>query len=132
MTDTPTTSSLVDPRRVEKRAIGCASERTRVELLNRFTLPDCHVDTAEDDSYNGLERSRSTAAREDDGDGILEAYINTPEGMWTGLRNYLRQFRGVHKNYLSGYIALHECSINLKPISRTFIAALVKVHSFNS
>ena len=36
-------------------------------------------------------------ARDDDGDGIREVHCNTMEGIWTGLRNFLRPFRGVHK-----------------------------------
>jgi transposase len=36
-------------------------------------------------------------ARDDDGDGIREVHDNTLEGMWTGLRNHLRTFRGVNK-----------------------------------
>jgi hypothetical protein len=41
---------------------------------------------------------------------------------------YLRVFRGVHKDYLSGYVALHEFRINLKAVSELFVAALVTVH----
>jgi hypothetical protein len=66
------------------------------------------------------------------GDGIREVHTNSAEGMWTGLRNFLRSFRGVHKKYLSGYVAVHECRVNLKRISSTFISPLVKVHSFDS
>jgi hypothetical protein len=40
-------------------------------------------------------------ARDDDGDGFCEAHCNTQEGIWTGLRNFLRPFRGVHKKYLA-------------------------------
>ena len=112
---------------------------TLEEHVHSFTLPDCHVYTDEYDSYNGIERSRSTVAhgvkewaRDDDGDGVREVHTNTAEGMWTGLRNFLRPFRGVHKKYLSGYVAVHECRINLKRVSPDFISALVKVHSFNS
>ena len=36
-------------------------------------------------------------ARDDDGDGVREVHRNTPEGLWTGLRNSLRPFRGVNK-----------------------------------
>jgi len=36
-------------------------------------------------------------ARDDDGDGIREVHVNTIEGLWTGLRNFLRPFRGVSK-----------------------------------
>ena len=71
-------------------------------------------------------------ARDDAGDGIREVHTHTAEGMWTSLRNFLRSFRGVHKKYLSGYVAVHECRLNLKRISPTFSSALVKVHSFNS
>jgi hypothetical protein len=39
-------------------------------------------------------------ARDDDGDGIREVHGNTMEGIWTGLRNFLRPFRGVSKWYL--------------------------------
>ena len=111
---------------------------TLEEHVPRFTLPGCQVYTDEYDSYNGIERPRSMVAhgikewaRDDDGDGIREVHTNTTEGMWTGLRNFLRPFRGVHKRYLCGYVAVHECSVNLKRISFVFISALVKVHVFN-
>ena len=112
---------------------------TLEEHVQAFSLPDCPVYTDEYDSYHGIQRIRSAVAhglkawaRDDDGDGIREVHTNTAEGMWTGLRNFLPPFRSVHQKYLSGYVAVHECSINLKRISPAFIAALVKVHSFDS
>jgi transposase len=71
-------------------------------------------------------------ARDENGDGIREAHINTTEGMLAGVRTFLRPFRGVHKRYLSGYIAICEFSINLKRISPAFLSALVRLHSFQS
>ena len=107
--------------------------------VHQFTWPDCHIYTDEYASYNGIARTRSTVshgikewARDDDGDGINEVHTNSAEGMWTGLRNFLRPFRRVHKRYLCGYVAVYECQVNLKRISPAFISALVKVHSFNS
>jgi hypothetical protein len=47
------------------------------------------------------------------------------EGMWTLVRNFMRLFRGVHKKYLSGYLAICEFHINLKRITSDFVAALV-------
>jgi transposase len=38
-------------------------------------------------------------ARDDDGDGVREVHCNTLEGLWTGMRNFLRLFRGVSKKY---------------------------------
>lgn len=53
-------------------------------------------------------------ARDDDGDGIREVHNNTLEGTWTGLRNFLRPFRGVHKKYLDQYAAMFEWANNVK------------------
>jgi hypothetical protein len=47
-------------------------------------------------------------ARDDDGDGIREVHVNTREGLWTGLRNFLRPFRGVNKVDLYQYVAMFE------------------------
>jgi transposase-like protein len=49
--------------------------------------------------------------------------------MWTDVRNYLRPFKGIHKDYLSGYVTMAEFRKNLKRISPIFIAALVALHS---
>jgi transposase-like protein len=55
--------------------------------------------------------------------------VNTIEGLWTTLRNFLRSFRGVHKKYLAGYVAMCEFAINLKRITPAFISSLVAMHS---
>jgi transposase len=57
-------------------------------------------------------------ARDDDGDAIREVHCNALEGIWTGLRNFLRPFRGVHKEYLSLYVAMFEWAHNLKRVTR--------------
>lgn len=105
--------------------------------VERFTAAGTHVYTDEYASYNSIERARSTVAhgihewaRDDDGDGIREVHTNTIEGMWAGLRTFLRPFRGVSKHFLSGYVAIHEFAVNLHRISVAFIAALVRLHSF--
>ena len=68
-------------------------------------------------------------ARDEDGDGVREVHINSIEGLWTSVRNFLRPFRGVHKRYLKFYIAVCEHRINRKVISPNFIAQLVTVHN---
>ena len=67
-------------------------------------------------------------ARDDNGDGIREVHVNSNEGGWTGLRNFLRPFRGVHKKYLSGYVAIHEFAVNHKAVSPAFISTIVRPH----
>ena len=88
---------------------------TLEEHVHHFTRPECHVYTDDYDSYNGIERRRSKVAhgikewaRDDDGNGIREVHTSTAEGMCTGLRNFLRPFRGVSKHYLDGYVAVYE------------------------
>ena len=64
-------------------------------------------------------------ARDDDGDGVREVHINTLEGLWTGLRNFLRPFRGVNKVYLEQYVRMFEWSYNLKAVTDKFLRVLV-------
>ena len=104
-------------------------------FVEKFTRPEATVYTDEYDSYNKLKRVRRTVchsqnewARDDDGDGIREVHVNSNEGGWTGLRNFLRPFRGVHKKYLSGYVAIHEFAVNHKAVSPEFVSAIVRSH----
>jgi transposase len=64
-------------------------------------------------------------ARDDDGDGIREVHCNTMEGTWTGLRNFLRPFRGVHEKYLALYVAMFEWEHNLKRVTPEFMRMLM-------
>ena len=68
-------------------------------------------------------------ARDEDGDGVREVHINSIEGLWTTVRNFLRPFRGVHKQYLKFYVAMCEHRINRKAISPDFIARLTVKHN---
>ncbi len=56
-------------------------------------------------------------ARDDDGDGVREVHDNTLEGIWTGLRNYLRPLRGVSKWCESQYVAMFQWGHNIKEIT---------------
>jgi hypothetical protein len=51
------------------------------------------------------------------GDGIREVHSNSIEGIWTGLRNFLRLFRGVNKEYLSQYTAVFEVGHDRKEVT---------------
>jgi transposase len=126
-----------DTGQVRLRVVKDTKGKTLREHVHHFTREGSHVYTDEYDSYNHILRSRSTVchsarewARDDDGDGIREVHTNTAEGMWTGLRNFLRPFRGVSKHFLSGYVAIYEFHVNLKRISCSFIANLVRTHYF--
>jgi transposase len=99
------------------------------------TRPGAMVYTDEWGGYGGLEalgRGHATVchadrewARDDDGDGVREVHDNTLEGLWTGLRNFLRLFRGVSKKYLHQYVAMFEWGYNVKRATPGFVWALL-------
>lgn len=64
--------------------------------------------------HAAVTHSAKEFARDDDGDGINEVHCNSCEGLWTGVRNFLRPFRGVNKIYLAQYIAIYENAFNFK------------------
>jgi transposase-like protein len=117
--------------RVEKHT----DKQTLVPQVHHYAATEATVYTDEWRAYERVERKHRTVshshkewARDDDGDGIREVHVNTIEGLWTTLRNFLRGFRGVHKKYLGGYVAMCEFAINLKRITPAFISSLVAMH----
>jgi transposase-like protein len=100
--------------------------------VHQFTDVCATVYTDEWQGYLGLNRHHDTVchgkrqwATDADGDGIREVHTNTIEGVWTTVRNFIRPFRGIHKKFLAGYIALCEFRINSKLITTDFISKLV-------
>jgi hypothetical protein len=99
------------------------------------TKPGAMVYTDEWGAYKSLPRygrghasvshNRGEYARDDDGDGVREVHCNTLEGIWTGLRNFLRQFRGVNKLYLDQYVIMFQWSHNLKAATDEYLRVLI-------
>lgn len=125
-----------DSGQVRLRVVKDTKGATLVTHVHRFTLVGSQVYTDENQSYNHIIRPHATVchsqsewARDDDGDGIREVHVNSTEGMWTDVRNFLRSFKGVHKRHLSGYVAMYEFRRNLKRISPAFISSLVALHT---
>jgi hypothetical protein len=58
---------------------------------------------------------------------VREVHCNTQEGIWTGLRNFLRPFRGVNKEYLHQYIAIFQWGDIIKRVNGTFIRSLLGI-----
>src|SRR3954467_10037684 len=112
---------------------------TAAELVDATVLPatkpGAMVYTDDWNGYNPLGRSgrghatvnhnRGEFARDDDGDGVREVHCNTLEGTWTGLRNFLRPFRGVNKVYLEQYVIMFEWAYNLKAVTDEFLRILL-------
>jgi transposase-like protein len=122
-------------KQVRLRVIQRTNAATLVDHVQRFTKRRATVYTDEWQGYNDLPRKQAMVkhrikewARDDDGDGIREVHTNSLEGRWTGLRNFLRPFRGVHKAHLSQYLALGEWTLNHKRLMPHHLAALVRPH----
>ncbi len=124
---------------VRLEVIRHADRRTLEDVVQRTTTEGTQFYTDEWPAYDHLpEMGRPLAqvchtpgrrewARDDDGDGIREVHNNTLEGIWTGLRNFLRTFRGVSKCYLNQYIAIFQWAHNLKTATDDFLRALLGV-----
>ena len=86
---------------VRLRVVPDTKQVTLRQHVEPFTGAGTHVYTDEYDSYNPVDRPRSTVAhghkewaRDDDGDGICKVHTNTMEGIWSGLRTFLHPFAG--------------------------------------
>ena len=107
---------------------------TLQEFVGRATVADATVYTDEWPGYGQLAatgRGHATVchtahewARDDDGDGVREVHNNTLEGLWTGLRNFLRPFRGVSKWFLDEYVGIFVWGHTLKTVTGEFLRAL--------
>lgn len=120
--------------RVVKRTTTTAALQRHVQT---FTSKRAYVYTDEWRGYAKVGRQHATVEHsryewvcDDDGDGVREMHTNTVKGMWTSVRNFLRPFRGVHKQYLSQYVAVCEFGLNLAHVSPEFLSKLVGKHSF--
>ncbi len=113
---------------------------TLLDVVDRATLEGASVYTDEWRGYGRLsemKRGHATVshadrqwARDGDGDGVREVHDNTLEGIWTGLRNFLRTFRGVSKHYLAQYVAMFQWGYNIKAATDNFLRAILGSSSF--
>lgn len=122
---------------IRLQVCGHSDRATLQPFVEAHTRADATVNTDEWRAYDQLSatgRAHPTVchmpgkrewARDDDGDGIREVHDNTMEGIWTGLRNFLRPFRGVSKWFLSQYVAIFEWTHNLKRVTTAFLRAMM-------
>ena len=126
-----------DSGRACLHVVGHSDRPTLEGLVQATTSPGATLNTDEWRAYGRvteLGRGHATVnhsagewARDDDGDGVREVHCNTMEGTWTGLRNFLRPFRGVSKWHLAGYVAIFEWANNLKRVTDDFLRLLLRL-----
>jgi transposase len=122
---------------VRLEVVAHSDRETLEDIVDRTTLEGTMAYTDEWRGYGRLpEMGRGHAtvshaarewARDDDGDGVREVHDNTLEGIWTGLRNYLRTFRGVSKHFLDQYVAMFQWSYNIKAVTDDFLRRLLGI-----
>src|SRR4051794_17611232 len=64
-------------------------------------------------------------ARDDDGDGSCEVPVNTLEGFWSLLRNWLRPHRGISQEKLPLYLGFFEFVHNVRARGKAVLGALI-------
>lgn len=118
------------------------SQATLLPLVAGLSREGAVVNTDDWSGYGGVaelgrehpvvKHGKKEYARDEDGDGHHEIHCNTMEGIWTGLRNFLRPFRGVSKHYLNQYVAVFMWIHNLKSICPEFVQFLVGSPTYTS
>jgi transposase-like protein len=93
---------------IRLRVVQDTKSLTLCAFVEQFTQPDTWVYTDEYPRYNALKRIRESMchgvkqwACNEDGDGWFETHTNSNQGLWPGLRNFLRPFRGVSKHFFA-------------------------------
>lgn len=86
-----------------------------------------HFDPLDDvvDTHHTTAHGQNEYAKDPDGDGFHQIHSNTIEGIWTDWRNFIRPFKGVHKKYLPGYLAIFEWAFNIKHVTDDFLRSLL-------
>jgi transposase len=110
------------------------------DVVDNACLGETTVNTDEWNGYNRIGKRhgrvhrtvdhsgpRWTWALDADGDGVREVHGNTLEGLWTGVRNFLRPFRGVSKWFLAQYVAVFQWGYNLKSVTNEFMRVLLGI-----
>jgi transposase len=137
--DRPPVAGVVGRKSGKVRLHVCphSNRQTLQTFVEIHTRKGCTVNTDEWHAYDhlpengrGLKQVCHTPgqrewARDEDGDGVREVHNNTMEGIWTGLRNFLRPFRGVSKTHLHHYVAVFEWIHNFKEVTAQFLRALM-------
>jgi transposase-like protein len=112
-----------------------ATGQTVYSFITKTTCEDIILYTDGNHAYQSIEdtarehltvkHSEHEFARDADGDGINEVHDNTIEGIWTGLKNFLRPFRGLHQKFLPQYVAMFEWLYNLEGAIIKFLRLLL-------
>jgi transposase-like protein len=140
--DRPPVAGMVgrDSGEIRLEVVASAGAAELDEFVDRSCLSGATVNTDEWCGYSRVgghhdrihmtvdhSGSKSTYAIDADGDGVREVHCNTMEGTWTGLRNFLRPFRGVSKWCLSQYVAMFEWGHNIKEVTEEFLGVMMGI-----
>lgn len=138
--DRPPVAGVVGRKRGKVRLQVCrhSDRETLPTFVETTTRKGCTVNTDEWQASTHLPETgraltqvchtpgRREWARDEDGDDIRAVHNNTREGIWTGLRNFLRPFRGVNKAHRHHYVAVFAWIHTFKEITAQFLGAIMR------
>ena len=121
------------------RTLANVRQTTIRPLIEAAVAKGSLVHTDEYNAYARLEawgyrhktvcHAQGECARDEDGDGLCEAHVNTMKGSWSWLRSWLRPHRGVSQDKLPDHLGffqlVHNARRRGKALLGTLIAALV-------
>jgi transposase len=123
---------------VRLEVIESARGSEREAIIDATGLEGTTVNTAEGNGSNRVDQRPgrvdqavarsgppSPGAIDADGDGGRAVPCNTLEGRWTGLRNFLRPFRGVSTWDRAQDVAVFPGASNLKQVTKEFLRSLL-------
>ena len=119
------------------RMLENVKQTTIKPIIEKFVMPGTMTYTDEYDIYNRLDdwgytrrsvcHSAGEYARDEDGDGFCEVYVNTIEGFWSLLRSWLRPHRGISQENLPGYLAFFEAVHNIRKRGRGLLGPMLQL-----
>lgn len=78
-------------------------------------------------SHKSVNHGRGEYARDEDGDGFCEVYVNTMEGFWSLLRSWLRPHRGISQEKLSIYLGFFAFVHNVRKRGKSLLPSRIEL-----
>ena len=78
-------------------------------------------------AHKSVNHGRGEYARDEDGDGFCEVYVNTMEGFWSLVRSWLRPHRGISQEKLPLYLGFFEFVHNVRRRGKALLGALIEL-----
>jgi transposase-like protein len=117
------------------RTLANVRQTTIQPVITATVAPGSLVHTDECNAHARLEawgyrhktvcHAQGECARDEDGDGLCEAHVNTMEGFWSLLRSWLRPHRGLSQAKLPDHLGFFQLVHNARRRGKALLGALI-------